>query len=430
MKCRFCDAKIRKEDKVCPACGRKTSGEKIPAVFSKMKTAAIAVGCIAGLSALAIALFIAMQSGWDLGSSFDWLRRRPNDLYYKDSYTVSDRKAQRRKDQVIATLGDAELTNGQLQVYYWMQVYEFIKNYGDTEAHLGVDYTDDLSEQLYTDGKTTWQQFFLESALEMWMTNQAFATQARENGYVLPANVQAYLNNLEAELEKNAKAEGYADAEEMIREEMGAGCSVEDYVAYSQVYYTGYLYFQVLYGDINPTEQEISAYFDANASEYASAGVSKTSGQYVDVRHVLIVAKGDTEEAWAACRSEMDTVLQQWQSSAMTEMDFLLLVEKYSQDDSTAYSGGMYSNLIKGDMEQPFENWCFAEGRQAGDWGLVQTSYGYHLLYFVEAEDIWHAEAKTALIQAEGRELVDRALAQYRLEVDYRKIVLAEVEVK
>ena len=428
MKCQFCNAKIHKDAKVCPACGKRVNGEKIPKAFSQMKSAAIGVGCIAGLSALAVVLFIAMQTGWDLGSSFDWLKPRVNDLYYKDSYTVSDWKAQRKRNDVVATMGDAQLTNGQLQVYYWMQVYEFVENYSDTAISLELDYTADLAKQIYTDGKTTWQQFFLESALEMWMTNQAFALQAQEVGYTLPAAYQSYLDNLDAELAKDAAELGYASAEDMIRGEMGAGCSLADYTAYMQVYYTGYLYFTDLYGKINPTEQEISDYFDANATSFAKSGVTKTSGNYVDVRHILLVPSADTETAWAECRSRVDAVLQKWQNSDMTELDFLVLVEQYSQDDITAYTGGMYTNIAKGDMEEAFENWCFAENRQAGDWGLVQTSYGYHLLYFVEAEAIWHAEAKTALIQAQGRDLVDGVLAQYALDVDYRKIVLAEVE--
>ena len=35
-------------------------------------------------------------------------------------------------------------------------------------------------------------------------------------------------------------------------------------------------------------------------------------------------------------------------------------------------------------MVQAFNDWCFESGRKPGDVGLVETTYGYHLIYFVE----------------------------------------------
>ena len=34
-------------------------------------------------------------------------------------------------------------------------------------------------------------------------------------------------------------------------------------------------------------------------------------------------------------------------------------------------------------MVTTFNDWCFAEGRKAGDYGIVETEHGYHLMYFV-----------------------------------------------
>ena len=38
-------------------------------------------------------------------------------------------------------------------------------------------------------------------------------------------------------------------------------------------------------------------------------------------------------------------------------------------------------------MEEAFEDWCFDESRKAGDVGIVETSYGYHVMYFVETQE-------------------------------------------
>ena len=33
-------------------------------------------------------------------------------------------------------------------------------------------------------------------------------------------------------------------------------------------------------------------------------------------------------------------------------------------------------------MVAAFDAWCFDEARQAGDTGIVETEYGYHVMYF------------------------------------------------
>ena len=55
---------------------------------------------------------------------------KENNVYRKSSYSVSDEKALKKRDQVVARVGDTELTNGLLQVYYWMDVYEYLDDYG------------------------------------------------------------------------------------------------------------------------------------------------------------------------------------------------------------------------------------------------------------------------------------------------------------
>ena len=39
-------------------------------------------------------------------------------------------------------------------------------------------------------------------------------------------------------------------------------------------------------------------------------------------------------------------------------------------------------------MVETFNDWCFDESRKPGDTGIVATEYGYHLIYFVETNDI------------------------------------------
>ncbi len=49
-------------------------------------------------------------------------------------------------------------------------------------------------------------------------------------------------------------------------------------------------------------------------------------------------------------------------------------------------------------MVEPFEDWCFDETRAAGDYGLVKTTYGYHIMYYVSSTPIWETYAKSGWV--------------------------------
>ena len=94
----------------------------------------------------------------------------------------------------------------------------------------------------------------------------------------------------------------------------------------------------------------------------------------VDVRHILV-----EDEATA------NDVLAQYQAGAQTEDAFAALAQEYSTDN--ADDGGLYTGVYPGQMVEPFEKWCFDASRQPGDTGIVETSYGYHVMYFVGASE-------------------------------------------
>lgn len=40
---------------------------------------------------------------------------------------------------------------------------------------------------------------------------------------------------------------------------------------------------------IAPTEEEVEAYFTEHESDYAEAGITRSSGKLVDIRHILLI---------------------------------------------------------------------------------------------------------------------------------------------
>ena len=95
----------------------------------------------------------------------------------------------------------------------------------------------------------------------------------------------------------------------------------------------------------------------------------------VSVRHILV-----DDEALA------NSILEQYRAGEQTEEAFGLLAAQYSSDGN-ASSGGLYENFPLGQMVAPFESWAYDSARKAGDTDIVQTDYGYHVMYFVGVSD-------------------------------------------
>ena len=107
-------------------------------------------------------------------------------------------------------------------------------------------------------------------------------------------------------------------------------------------------------------------------------------------------------------------------SGEKTEEAFAELAEQYSDDtgsiksgsddsDSSGTStseGGLYEDIAKGKMVAPFEEWVYDESRQPGDVGLVQTTYGWHVMYFVSSheEAQWIEEIRDSIASDKQKE--------------------------
>ena len=79
-------------------------------------------------------------------------------------------------------------------------------------------------------------------------------------------------------------------------------------------------------------------------------------------------------------------------------------------------------------MVEAFNDWCFDDIRQPGDYGLVKTEFGYHLMFFVDSQPIWKESAKSDLISARANETLNGILEAYPMEAEFDKILLGFVD--
>lgn len=112
----------------------------------------------------------------------------------------------------------------------------------------------------------------------------------------------------------------------------------------------------------------------------------------VNVRHLLVKFEGGkynsttgnttyTDAEKKKAKTEAERLLKLWEEGEKTEESLIELIKKNS-DDGNASTGGLYEDIVPGQMVDSFNDWCFDAERKTGDYGIVETEYGYHIMYF------------------------------------------------
>ncbi len=127
---------------------------------------------------------------------------------------------------------------------------------------------------------------------------------------------------------------------------------------------------------IEVTEEQIKQFYDENRDRIDS----------VTVKHILVkVEEGATDEEKQKAREKAGQILARVDAGE----DFNALVKEFSDDEGSKDSGGEYT-FSRGDpYVQEFKDWAFEN--QVGNTGIVETSFGYHIMKLVnrtEFEDV------------------------------------------
>ena len=162
-------------------------------------------------------------------------------------------------------------------------------------------------------------------------------------------------------------------------------------------------------GDIALIPSEYTSHNHADGEECTGDNDTKSvSGYYVvlfegkddnltelvNVRHILVSYEGGTtdettgtttysDEEKAKAKTAAEEILAAFNAGEKTEEAFAALATEKTTDTGSKENGGLYENVYPGQMVTAFNDWCFDSARKTGDTGIVETEYGYHVMYFV-----------------------------------------------
>ncbi len=379
----------------------------------------------------------------------------PSNITCKGSYTFSDEDVLSAKDAIVATMGNKALTNSQLQVYYWMEVAQYL------EANPGVVFDQPLDTIPCDLDETaiTMQQYFLQRAVTTWQnhmglvclskdvdlpTEEDYKPDLEQHEEYFDPNIpaaqylygyyhknyrpnemhQEYLDNLPQMLLDMAVANGYADLAAMTQDLAGAGATQEDLLYYSDLMNQAYMYFTMLTYYIEPTAEDVESYYLLHQAEYTEQGITQDSGKLVNFRTMLLLPKSDSQEDWDKCLKEAQNLQGMCMRKGFQYDDFAELAYDYSQDPGSNINGGLYSKIHQGQLCGELDSWIFDPSRVAGDSAVIKTKDGYHVVWYQDDVAIWYEKAQDDLIAQMCRQILEETWKRYPGWTNYSGIRL------
>ncbi len=177
----------------------------------------------------------------------------------------------------------------------------------------------------------------------------------------------------------------------------------------------------------------ISSETDSSATytvAVVTAAAEKNSAATKNVAHILISSAtagydaDDTKKSNAAsslAKAKAEEVLAQYKAGEQTLDAFKALAKENTEDGSVEYK-----NVYEGQMVTAFNDWVFDSSRKAGDVDIVETEYGYHIIYFEgDGYEKWEADARDNITSDRFAEWVDETATKYN--VTFNEKVLASI---
>jgi len=306
--------------------------------------------------------------------------------------TLEDLYTQKAPDTVMLTVEGQEVRWDELFYFVQYSVYQLLG---------GTDILMSWTEP-YGEDKTV-RQVVLENAVQLLLQNEAVLYGAKLMNVTLSEEDE---REVQAQWDQYVDTYGEEELLNMLREQY---CTKEQYFEILRI---SALLKKCLAETFGEHGEKLS---EADLAEYVR------NEDYMMAKHILIkTTKTDgetgkdvpmTEEEKAQAREKAERLLAELDSAPKEELDetFDRLVSAYSEDPgSTSYPEGYL--FTKGNMVPEFEN--ATRALEVGQYsGLVETTYGYHIIYRVPVD----YDAVPISYSAYGGEYSLRTLTAYSM---------------
>lgn len=286
-------------------------------------------------------------------------------------------------------IGNHEITKAEYDYYYNATVNNYLTAYSSILPYMGLDTTKEFDEQPYTE-ELTWKDMFDQMTADQMTQTYALADDAGANGFTYD-DTNDY-SDFTAGIAAAASTAGVTEASyyKSLYGDYATKSNVESYVR------KGFLvtaYYNDLLEKNQPSEEEISSYYEANQQSYDK----------VDYRSFAVTAETEeeaTEEEISKAMEAAKEKAEAFMAKREEGSEFEELCIEYASDENkanyedaeTEYSlteGSYYSGV-----PSAVASWLYEEEREEGNITVIEdtASNRYFVVEFInkyydEADD-------------------------------------------
>lgn len=292
------------------------------------------------------------------------------------------------KDAYV-TIGGHEVTRFEFDYYYSLLKNNYVTNYSSILSYMGVDTTQDLDGQQFSEGMT-YKDYFNQLTVEQLRQTKALADDAAANHFTYD-DTEDYASILSG-IEAGAEAAGISTNEyyKTMYGKYATESSIEPFIKeglLAEKYYT------YLIEQNTPKEQEIKDYYAENVQDYdrvdyhsfAIAADVEDDASEEDINKAMAEAKNKAE-AMKKAREKGAGFKELCLENASEENKE---VYENEETDASLREGAYYSST-----PLAISDWLYEDGRSKGNIAVLEdeTNNQYYVVEFVnryydEADD-------------------------------------------
>ena len=260
----------------------------------------------------------------------------------------------------------------------------YLSTYGSYLYYMGMDISVDFDDELYS-AVRTWGDYFDELAVENIKQNKALLKEAKAAGFTY--DVSKDYAEYEEALEATAKEQGLT-VKAMIQELYGTFATASRVKPFVQDAMIASAYYDAMYDEKLPTEDEIMARYNESPADYDSVDY------YIAYVDAVLPTEPTEEGAEAKTESATDEKVDAeatTESYQPTEEEIAAaMAEAKAEVEKKAKTikvdGEYMTNIRQDDAVYILREWLFSDERKEGDSTVIEDSINsrYYAVEFVQ----------------------------------------------
>lgn len=285
-----------------------------------------------------------------------------------------------------------EIDQVEFDYHYSLGSSSFYNSYGLILGQMGVDWSGDLSQQMYSQDMS-WKDYFQKLALDNIRQYKTLLAEAAEKGFTYDAT--ADIEDFKRDLTKTAAASGMTESA-YLQSAYGELATIENLEEHIASTATVNAYFDYLWEQEAPSDEEAQAHYEENKDSY----------DVVDYRVTMVDAElpkeptdlADPDVEWTGTDEEGNEVAytpsEAEVEKAMADAEVKAKEALESVDtDGTLNEGSKFA-----DISDYINTWLFDAARKEGDTTIIEAA-DVNRYYVVKFEKRYLVDDLTATIR-------------------------------